>query len=96
MATTLKIKRKAIKLVAFMRYCYTQDQRTIHYIDVVACVAKAAALVESAILSPPPIIDLGLKKVGVRCTICMFNQSPVLRQRAKYRRSIAITSESNR
>jgi FkbM family methyltransferase len=36
-------------LVDFMRYCHTQAQRTIHYIDVVACVATDAALVESAI-----------------------------------------------
>jgi len=40
---------KVSPLVDFMRYCYTQDQRTIHYIDVVACVAADAALVESAI-----------------------------------------------
>jgi len=40
---------KVSPLVDFMRYCYAQDQRTIHYIDVVACVAADAALVESAI-----------------------------------------------
>jgi FkbM family methyltransferase len=40
---------KVSPLVDFMRYCYAQDQRTIHYIDVLACVAKDAALVESAI-----------------------------------------------
>jgi FkbM family methyltransferase len=36
-------------LVDFMRYCYKQSHRTIHYIDVVACVAADTALVESAI-----------------------------------------------
>jgi len=40
---------KVSTLVDFMRYCYVQAQRTIHYIDVVACVATDAALVESAI-----------------------------------------------
>ena len=40
---------KVSPLVDFMRYCYAQTQRTIHYIDVVACVTKDAALVESAI-----------------------------------------------
>jgi hypothetical protein len=49
MIANLKIKRKAITLVDFMRYCYAQTHRTIHYIDVVACVAKDAVLVESAI-----------------------------------------------
>jgi hypothetical protein len=40
---------KVSPLVDFMRYCYAQTQRTIHYIDIVACVAKDVALVESAI-----------------------------------------------
>jgi len=40
---------KVSTLVDFIRYCYAQTHRTIHYIDVVACVAADAALVESAI-----------------------------------------------
>jgi hypothetical protein len=40
---------KVSTLVDFIRYCCAQTTRTIHYIDVVACVAADAALVESAI-----------------------------------------------
>lgn len=40
---------KVSTLVDFIRYCYTQTHRTIHYLDVVACVAEDAALVQSAI-----------------------------------------------
>ena len=40
---------KVSTLVDFIRYCYTQTQRTIHYLDVVTCVAEDAALVQSAI-----------------------------------------------